>query len=167
MADDSYRTREYSGGCQCGAVRFHVTALKGNPHLCHCRMCQKAVGNLFAALIGVEAGNLTWTRGTPATFRSSGHVDRGFCGRCGTPLYYRNLEGTGYGVTIGAFDDPGQLPILFEMGLEGRHPSLAPLTQAQQLGTTVEADGAEAVEDIARSNNQHPDHDTAEWPPRN
>ena len=40
-----------SGGCQCGAVRFRVTSF-GRSSVCHCRMCQKATGGLFAALFG-------------------------------------------------------------------------------------------------------------------
>jgi hypothetical protein len=37
-----------TGGCQCGAVRY---ALGEQPEstVCHCRMCQKAVGGPFAA----------------------------------------------------------------------------------------------------------------------
>ncbi len=31
-----------SGGCQCGAVRYRAKGELGYPHLCHCRMCQKA-----------------------------------------------------------------------------------------------------------------------------
>ena len=81
--DQSYRFREYSGGCQCGAVRFHATELRDNPHVCYCRMCQKAMGSLYAPLVGVRAEHLTWTRGAPSTFRSSEHVDRGFCSNCG------------------------------------------------------------------------------------
>lgn len=162
-----YQTREYSGGCQCGAVRFHAKSLRDNPHICYCRMCQKAMGSLSAPLIGVTLANLTWTRGTPATFRSSEHVDRGFCRDCGTPLYYRNLQGTGYGMTIGSFDEPHLIPLLFETGLEGKHPDLPAIPTAKAMGTTVEADGEEPVAAIARSNRQHPDHDTATWPPRN
>jgi hypothetical protein len=166
VKDESYRHREYSGGCQCGAVRFHATALKDNPHVCHCRMCQKAMGNLFAALVGVRGDDLTWTRGTPATFRSSEHVDRGFCRDCGTPLFYRNVRRKGYGMTIGSFDEPHLIPVLYEMGLEAKHPSLPPLPGAKALGTTEKIDGAEAVGAIARTNNQHPDHDTDVWPPQ-
>ena len=164
---DAYRFREYSGGCQCGAVRFHASELRDNPHVCYCRMCQKAMGSLYAPLVGVSADNLTWTRGAPSTFRSSEHVDRGFCKDCGTPLFYRNLEGSGYGMTIGSFDEPHAIPILFQMGLEGKHPDLPLIPTAKAMGTTVEVDGAEPVAAIARSNRQHPDHDTAEWPPRN
>ena len=42
---------EVSGGCQCGAVRYHATEMLDNSHICHCRMCQKAAGNIFIALV--------------------------------------------------------------------------------------------------------------------
>lgn len=48
----------FSGGYQCGAVRFWA-ALSGNPHVCQCRMCQKAAGNLFGARICVWLRDLT------------------------------------------------------------------------------------------------------------
>jgi hypothetical protein len=38
-----------TGGCQCGAIRYVLTAPPESVHLCHCRMCQKAVGGPFAA----------------------------------------------------------------------------------------------------------------------
>jgi hypothetical protein len=161
--DDSYRFREYSGGCQCGAVRFHATELRDNPHICYCRMCQKAHGGLFADGVGVRHEHLTWTRGKPSEFLSSDHAARGFCSNCGTSLYYRSIGGPHVSLTIGSFDEPHLIPIRYEMGLEAMHPSLAHVPGATQLGTTEESDGAEAVAAIARSNNQHPDHDTEQW----
>lgn len=165
-ADDGYRFHEYSGGCQCGAVRFHAAELRDNAHVCHCRMCQKSSGGLFADGVGVRHEHLTWTRGKPSEFFSSDHAARGFCNRCGTPLYYRTVGGPHVSITIGSFDTPHAVPIRREMGLEGRHPSLQPIPDAEQLGTTEEADGAEAVAAIALSNHQHPDHDTTGWTPR-
>ena len=47
-----------TGGCQCGAVRYRITAPLENPHICHCRMCQKAFGNYFAALVGMKKTGL-------------------------------------------------------------------------------------------------------------
>jgi hypothetical protein len=165
--NEDYRFHEYSGGCQCGALRFHATELRDNPHICHCRMCQKAVGNLFAALVGVGHEHLTWTRGTPSTFQSSEHVARGFCQACGTPLFYQYRGGQHVSLTVGSFDDPHRIPILYQMGLEGRHPSLLHLNAIEEVGTTEQADGAEAVAAIKASNHQHPDHDTATWPQPN
>ena len=154
----------FTGGCQCGAVRFHATELGDNPHVCYCRMCQKATGNLFASLVGVRHQHLTWTRGTPSNFRSSDHVNRGFCNQCGTPLYYQHLGGPHVSIAIGAFDEPHNIEILYQMGLEGKHPSLLHLNDIEETGTTEAAD-PEGTVGIRRTNHQHPDHDTAVWPP--
>ena len=54
-----------SGGCQCGAVRFRAGKF-GRSSICHCRMCQKAFGRFFGAL--VTAHQFEWTRGEPALF---------------------------------------------------------------------------------------------------
>ena len=48
----------HSGGCQCGAIRYKIAGELGYPHICHCRMCQKASGNLFMALAGTALGLL-------------------------------------------------------------------------------------------------------------
>jgi len=36
---------QFSGGCQYGAVRFHVAGPLGKAGIYHCRMCQKAFGS--------------------------------------------------------------------------------------------------------------------------
>ena len=160
---DAYRYRPRSGGCQCGAVRFHATELQDNPHVCYCRMCQKAMGNLFAALVSVRHEHLSWTRGAPVEFMSSDLAARGFCRDCGTPLYYRFLASERIGLTIGSFDEPDSIPVLFQYGNEGRHPSMPGLAGAA-VGGTTETDMAEEAVSIASSNHQHPDHDTHRWP---
>ena len=63
------RTPVHTGGCQCGAVRYALYAEPTNPHVCHCRMCQKAFGSYFAPLAGVPLGDFAWTRGSPGVFR--------------------------------------------------------------------------------------------------
>lgn len=153
-----------TGGCQCGAVRFRVAGPLFSPHLCFCRMCQKATGNLFAALVGVRRAHLLWTRGEPATFLSSAHVERGFCRDCGTSLFYHNRAGEHVSLSIGAFDAPQGIAIAHLSGMEGKHPSLDRLAELPTSGTT-ESEDPEWAAAIARSSRQHPDHDTADWPP--
>ncbi|MBL8554419.1 MAG: GFA family protein [Phenylobacterium sp.] len=95
----------FTGGCQCGAVRFEAGRL-GRSSICHCRMCQKATGGLFGPYVDVF--DFTWTRGPPRYFASSEAVKRGFCGACGTPLSFE--MGESVGVSIGALDDPELAP---------------------------------------------------------
>jgi hypothetical protein len=83
----------FSGGCQCGAVRYTVAPGPGKSVICHCRMCQRATGNAFAPLLEVPSVRIVWT-GTPAEWASSDVAMRGFCATCGTPLYYRSDDTT-------------------------------------------------------------------------
>ena len=52
-----------TGGCQCGAVRYALHEPPTGPHICHCRMCQKAFGSFFAPLTGVPLQAFELTRG--------------------------------------------------------------------------------------------------------
>ncbi|MGF7150613.1 hypothetical protein FHS96_004271 [Sphingomonas zeicaulis] len=150
---------EVSGGCQCGAVRYRAGAMLDNAHICHCRMCQKAVGGLFAALVAAPRDALVWTRGAPAEFMSSEHVARGFCAACGTPLFYDYRPGKRINLTIGSLDTPQLFPPKQQMGLEARMPWYEGLCGLEEVGTT-EDNMAEAAAGIRASNHQHPDHDT-------
>lgn len=155
----------FSGGCQCGAIRFRAEALSDNSHVCHCRMCQKAAGNLFGARVGVMLRDLTWTRGAPARFHSSEGNARGFCRDCGTPLFFHHEEGPRISISIGAFDWPAEIPLAFELGIEGKLPQVAQLQSLKNFGTTEE-DNLDGAEHARRTSRQHPDHDTDDWTPQ-
>ena len=49
---------DHAGSCHCGAVRFRVEGALGDASVCHCRMCQKASGNFYAALVSVRDAKL-------------------------------------------------------------------------------------------------------------
>lgn len=159
-------TETRSGGCQCGAVRYRVHGPLSDPHLCHCRMCQKAAGNYFMPLGGVRRSDLEITRGAPAWFASSGPIRRGFCAACGTPLLFETVGVDRAYVTLGSLDDPASVPPVSTYGVEAKMPWLA--QAVERSGSTTEAaellDGT-PVSEIAASNRQHPDHDTDAWPP--
>lgn len=150
-----------TGGCQCGAVRYRATAMLNNAHVCHCRMCQKAVGNLFAALVAAPRDALSWTRGKPATFQSSDAVARGYCRDCGTPLFYDYVAGDRVNLTMGSLDDPARFPPRVQAGPESRMPWFAQLCTIPTAAPTEE-EMAHLVEAIRASNHQHPDHDTSD-----
>ena len=109
------------GGCQCGAVRYAFYAPLENPHACHCRMCQRAVGGAFALLAGGKKENFAWTKGEPAFYASSNVAKRGYCRDCGTPLSfaYEMPEARIY-ATIGSLDDPNAAAIVMQCGAESR-----------------------------------------------
>ena len=154
---------DLSGGCQCGAVRFHVTMQPFGMHYCHCRMCQKAFGSFFAPLFHVPVGRFEITRGDLAIFMSSDIAERGFCRDCGTPLSVHTVNDPTICVAIGSLDEPAKMVPGIQYGIEGRLPYFAVLATLPGQKSTEE-DMPEKAAAIARSNHQHPDHDTAEWP---
>ena len=110
-----------TGGCQCGAVRYALYVTPENSHVCHCRMCQRATGGLFAALAGAPKSAFAWTKGEPAFFASSSLAKRAYCRDCGTPLSFSyDLPEARFYVTIGSLDDPGAAPIVKQFGVESR-----------------------------------------------
>ena len=100
------RKSVHVGGCQCGAVRYSLYAEPTNPHVCHCRMCQKASGGYFGAFAGVPLADFAWEKGTPGVFKSSELAERGFCRHCGTPLSFRYVDKDRISVSLGSLDDP-------------------------------------------------------------
>ncbi len=152
------------GGCQCGAVRYVLLAAPDNPHICHCRMCQKAFGSYFAPLAGVTLNKFEITRGTLAKFKSSDPVERGFCANCGTPLTIHTIGQDRIFVSLGSLDEPEKVAPKIQYGIEGRMPWFDTLAHLPGDKTTEEEDPEQAAR-FAASNHQHPDHDTATWPP--
>lgn len=153
--------RQLTGGCQCGAMRYAIPAPTKGVHLCHCRMCQKAVGNYFAALAPSPRDQITWTRGAPQVFRSSTAAARGFCAACGTPLTFEYVGRSSVHVTVGSLDDPSAVVPDMNFGVESRVATLAKMAEWRDEKT-----------DAARINElfpgyrgfQHPDHYTEQWP---
>ena len=157
------RKPAYAGGCQCGARRYALYAEPYRVHLCHCRMCQKAVGGPFAALAVVKLGDFAWTRGAPGIFNGSPRVARGFCPDCGTPLTFQDLDADRINFTIASLDRPAGVALEFQMGIESRLPWVETLPGLPAHGTEdmVTAERLALIESF-----QHPDFDTEAWPPK-
>jgi hypothetical protein len=149
----------WTGGCQCGAVRFRVTGL-GRASICYCRMCQKATGGIGG--VYVIANDLVLTRGALKHFRSSNKVQRGFCADCGTPLTFE-VDGGGTDVSIAAFDRAADIAPVLQLAPEARLPWVNHLSALPERTQEEEARVAKHYAGIVST--QHPDHDTETWPP--
>jgi hypothetical protein len=146
-------------------VRYALHEPPSGPHICHCRMCQKAFGSFFAPLAGVPLEKFELTRGKLATFKSSDQTERGFCRDCGTPLTFHYVDKARIAISIGSLDEPERVKPAHQYGVESRLPWFDELTHLAGEATT-EQDAPDLAAAIAASNHQHPDHDTAEWPPK-
>ena len=131
----------HTGGCQCGAIRYALYAEPFNPHICHCRMCQKAVGSFFAPFASVNLDNFAWTRGTPLSFR--------------------NIENPHISITIGSLDEPERVQPAVQEGIESRMSWFSALHSLPGMETDIPKSPAERRKLESR---QHPDIDTDHWP---
>ena len=99
------------GGCLCGAVRYRVAGEPISSGLCHCRTCRRVSSAPVLPFVVFPVAAFTILQGTPTTFRSSPRVTRSFCGRCGSPLTYRNdAEPDSVDVMTCSLDAPGAFP---------------------------------------------------------
>src|SRR5262249_36124273 len=101
------RPRHSRGACLCGAVKFHFRGpLRPTVTACHCRTCRKFSGGLLASvaawrkdLVLDKARSLKW-------YRSSRWARRGFCGQCGSSLFWMPDRGPVMTIAAGALTEP-------------------------------------------------------------
>ena len=99
-----------TGGCQCGAVRYEITAEPVSVYICHCRECRKQSASAFGISVIVPAaafrllqGRLnTWTRATD----SGGVLHCSFCATCGTRVHHVAPGEITMSVKGGSLDEP-------------------------------------------------------------
>jgi hypothetical protein len=100
--NDDVRT----GTCLCGTVRFRTRGALRGVIYCHCSQCRRQTGHFVAATnvaderIDIEGGEaITW-------YAASDEARRGFCGRCGSLLFWKHSDLDSVSVMAGAFDTP-------------------------------------------------------------
>lgn len=119
-----------TGGCQCGAVRYTARPTSNEAYYCHCRMCQKAFGNIFATFFNIAREDVTWETREPDSFASSKIARRGFCRECGTPLTFAYDGSKRMDLSVGSLDRPEVMKPVMHVGVDAR---LAPFAHADGL----------------------------------
>ncbi len=118
-----------TGGCLCGAIRYQADDQPYWVGYCHCDMCKRAVGGPFQVAALFRKLAVDFTQGAPTLYQSSESGERGFCGRCGTPILMQVRKGSpeaevesalaaqlypgfrrvdGIAITLGSLDCPEQ-----------------------------------------------------------
>ena len=103
----------FTGGCQCGNVRYEIRSETLTAYACHCRECQKQSASAFGLSVPVMEASLSITGLTQSWRRptdSGSHTRCFFCPTCGTRLYHAGENRPGM-VTIkgGSLDDAASL----------------------------------------------------------
>jgi hypothetical protein len=107
-------TAPYTGGCQCGQIRYEIQAEPLTLYACHCQECQKQSSSAFGMSMPVPRDAVVILQGQPKQWQrvsdSGREVTCLFCGECGTRLFHnpaRNCEITN--VKPGTLDDTSWL----------------------------------------------------------
>lgn len=109
-----------TGGCHCGAVRYEAGGEPFERALCHCELCRKTTGAPAVAWFTVHESDLTLT-GQMVRYASSDHAERGFCGRCGTQITFRDAAyDNRIDLTTASLDDPEAAPPVEQIWVRSR-----------------------------------------------
>ena len=130
--------KQWAGGCNCGAVRYHLTVAPGPVLNCHWRECLKHHGHVGAyakvsedAIVFDESRGLKWWR-SPVDER------RAFCVNCGSSICAHPLDETTVYIAPGTLDDASDLVTTRHMCADEKPPYYE-ITDGLPL-TTYEAD---------------------------
>jgi hypothetical protein len=100
-------SENFTGGCLCGEIRYRITGTPVETLYCHCRMCRSAHGAPVVAWLTVSIDAFEITAGDAVAYRSSAKAFRHFCGRCGTPLTWREADNPRLlDVSVASLDNP-------------------------------------------------------------
>lgn len=83
------------GHCLCGACRFELRGAANWVGHCHCESCRRACAAPFTTWIGQANGRWRLLGDAPRVWDSSPGHRRGFCGTCGSPLFYESDDAPG------------------------------------------------------------------------
>jgi hypothetical protein len=101
------------GSCLCGAVQYEAGPFGSMEH-CHCSMCRRHHGAMFATFLTAPREGFRWISGEDeiVTYRSSERGLRPFCRRCGSvvPVMLVDWGDTVFVPAGNLADDPGIRP---------------------------------------------------------
>ena len=82
----------YSGGCQCGAIRYHFNCQPIVAYTCHCTDCQRQSSAAFGISVWFPESEFVLEKGELSfwsTISDSGNPKLcSFCNQCGSRIYH-------------------------------------------------------------------------------
>jgi hypothetical protein len=103
------------GRCLCGGVRYEVRGQLRDVLICHCEECRRWHGHVAAStaarkqdLVLLDAATLRWIDSP----RSDAGARRGFCGRCGSSLFWEAPGRETIAIAAGTLDDASGLRVV-------------------------------------------------------
>ncbi len=95
------------GRCDCGGVDYVVSGPLRDVWNCHCPRCRRITGHHMAATAAHVVDVELRARDTLRWYQPAAGVEYGFCGTCGSTLFWRTAsEPATLVVTAGTLDQP-------------------------------------------------------------
>jgi hypothetical protein len=115
------------GRCQCGAVRYRITAPPLMIYNCHCTNCQKIGGGAFSTPATVLEAAFAFTAGEPKIVEwtsDAGTTRFGwYCGDCGSRIAHGQRPTNGVlSVRSGTFDDTSWVEPVGDIWVRSKQP---------------------------------------------
>jgi len=110
-----------TGGCLCGKVRYEAMKPPFRAGYCHCRDCQRALGNLFGPSVMFKQSDFHFTQGALKWWEGP-LANRGFCGECGSPIAFQYRGADHITIWVGSLDHPENFEPEAHWGTESRLP---------------------------------------------
>jgi hypothetical protein len=99
------------GSCLCGAVTYEATGPLRPVLACHCIQCRKQTGHYLASTNSKEADFKLLTSDTLKWYRASDFASRGFCGTCGSVMFWKHDDADSISISAGSIDGPTGLSL--------------------------------------------------------
>jgi hypothetical protein len=93
-----------TGGCLCGAVRYEVRGPLRPVVACHCTQCRRMTGHFLAATAAREADLAFTCDAALKWYSASPDARRGFCGGCGSTLFWHGKGRDYIAIAAGSID---------------------------------------------------------------
>ncbi|MEM7289673.1 MAG: GFA family protein [Pseudomonadota bacterium] len=106
----------HKGGCLCGEISYEVAGQLRDVVACHCHQCRKTSGHYVAAT-SCETQNLKIV-GEPTWFTSSLKARRGFCGTCGSNLFWQPGNRKRTSIFAGTLDSDSGIKMASQIHIE-------------------------------------------------
>lgn len=103
-------TKVTKGSCNCGGVTWEAKGEMRPILACHCSQCRKQSGLYFAATAADDV-NLTIHGSSLKWYHATSEAGRGFCGECGSSLFWKHEKDDFTSILAGSIDGPSGLEI--------------------------------------------------------
>ncbi len=119
------------GGCQCGAVRYEVSAEPLALYICHCLECRKQSASAFGMSLEIPRSGLRLVAGAPKVWTRDADSGRRvrcvFCPDCGSRLWHEGDDPEAGFLTVkaGSLDDPVDVSEAIHIWTARKMPGLA------------------------------------------